>query len=338
MTNSIKTTMLLAGMGGLFMLIGGLLGGGPGVVIGFVIGLVMTGISYWKSEQLAIRSAKAQPVDPRTDARSTGRSWRSSPPRPTCRCRGSTSRPSPSPTPSPPAATPQHAAVCITQGLVQYLSWDEIRGVLAHELAHIRNRDILIGSVAAAVAMGINFVGEHRPVRDDVRGWPRRRSPQSRGDARAMPSWRRSRPGSCRWRSPGPASTRPTAAPPASSATASRWPAPSRSLGTMSGRIPSHVRPEQASAYIANPLAGQKTSFAGWFSTHPPMEARIAKFATEAGADASLRRGNEPFAASWIRAADAQLGFRFERKLNLSNRVEVGAADAALLLVCRPSK
>lgn len=275
MTNSIKTTMLLAGMGGLFMLIGGLLGGGPGVVIGFAIGLVMTGISYWKSDQLAIRSAKAQPVTreqlPQYWAIMEELTAKADMPMP-----GLYISPEPQPNAFATGRNPSNAAVCITQGLVQYLSWDEIRGVLAHELAHIRNRDILIGSVAAAVAMGINFAVNIAQFgmmfgggRDDDRPNPLVMiaamilAPIAAGLLQMSISRTRE------FKADRSAARLIGDGEPLARAL--------EKLGAMSGRIPSHVRPEQASAYIANPLAGQKTGFSGLFSTHPPMEARIAK-------------------------------------------------------------
>ena len=65
--------------------------------------------------------------------------------------------PAPPPTAFATGRNPAHAAGCITEGLIQHLPWDQIRGVLAHEMAHIKNRDILIGSVAAAIAMAISI-------------------------------------------------------------------------------------------------------------------------------------------------------------------------------------
>ena len=107
---------------------------------------------------------------------------------------------------------PDHAAVAVTQGILRILDWDELRGVLAHEISHVGNRDILIGSVAAAIAMGITLVASILQFAAILRRRRRRRRRATRiallahGDPRPA-----SPPACCRWRSAAAASSRPTA-------------------------------------------------------------------------------------------------------------------------------
>ncbi|NLA37011.1 MAG: M48 family metalloprotease, partial [Actinobacteria bacterium] len=157
MLNNVKTAALLAAMGGIIMAIGGIVGrGSGGVLVGLVIGLVMVGGSYWFSDKIAIASARAQEVQehqfPQYFATVRDLSQRAQIPMPRLYV-----APNPQPNAFATGRNPSNAAVCINEGLTHYLTWDEISGVLAHELAHVRNRDILTSSVAAAIAMGITF-------------------------------------------------------------------------------------------------------------------------------------------------------------------------------------
>ena len=154
--NSAKTAVLLAALGGVMVGIGSMFGRG-GALIGLVLGLGVVGFSYWGSAKLAIRSARAVPADesqfPRYFAIMRELTAKANMPMPALFI-----SPEAQPNAFATGRNPRHAAVAITVGLTQVCSWDEIRGVLAHELAHVRNRDILIGSVAAAVAMAISFI------------------------------------------------------------------------------------------------------------------------------------------------------------------------------------
>lgn len=156
-SNGMKTAMLLAGLGALFMVIGAAFGGTGGLVVGLVIGLCFCGGTYWFSDRLAIASARAQPVtpeqDPQLHAVVAGLAARAGIPVPRVFV-----SPEPQPNAFATGRSPQHAVVCVTQGLRELLPADELEGVLAHEMAHVKHRDILIGSVAAAVAMGITFL------------------------------------------------------------------------------------------------------------------------------------------------------------------------------------
>lgn len=157
--NGIKTAFLLALMAAVIMLIGAWLGGTQGLVIAFVIALGMNAFSYWNSGSLAIRAMKAGPV---TEAEQPtmyrivqNLAMQQGEPMPQLYV---------SPTMAPNAfatgRNPKNAKVCCTEGILQLLDERELRGVLAHELAHVYNRDILIASVAATMASVIMFVAQ----------------------------------------------------------------------------------------------------------------------------------------------------------------------------------
>jgi heat shock protein HtpX len=155
--NMLKTAVLLAGLGGLLMLIGGFLFQGKGVVIGLALGLVIVGASYWKSDTLAIKAARAVPVTeqemPQYYAIVRELTEKAGMPMPKLYV-----TPDEQPNAFATGRNPDHAAVAVTRGILRILDWDELRGVLAHEISHVGNRDILIGSVAAAIALGITFI------------------------------------------------------------------------------------------------------------------------------------------------------------------------------------
>jgi heat shock protein HtpX len=155
--NTFKTAVLLTILGGLFIGVGGAIYGGAGAAIGLVVGIAFVGVSYWKSDALAIRAAGAVPVSeaqmPEYYRVVRELTQRAGLPMPRLYV-----SPAMQPNAFATGRNPSHAAVCVTQGILQVLDWDEMAGVLAHELSHVKNRDILIGSVAAAVALGITFI------------------------------------------------------------------------------------------------------------------------------------------------------------------------------------
>jgi len=159
--NSMKTAVLLAGLGGLIVGIASLLGGGSSsaVMFGLVIALVMVGGSYWFSDKLALKSAKAQIVTeadtPEFYRMVASLAQRANMPMPRVAI-----SPSEQPNAFATGRGPRNAVVCATQGLLRAMPADEIEGVMAHELMHVRNRDILIGSVAAAIATAISAIAQ----------------------------------------------------------------------------------------------------------------------------------------------------------------------------------
>lgn len=269
--NTIKTYVLLAALGGFLVLIGGALGGSGGASIGLFLGLAMCGGSYWFSDKLAIKASGAQPVTeaemPQYYAIVRELAQKANMPMPKLYV-----SPDMQPNAFATGRNPQHAAVAVTQGILQVLDWDELKGVLAHEISHVGNRDILIGSVAAAIATGIMFISrfamffggddEDRPnpivllammILAPMAGMLLQmaitRSREYEADRTGA-----------RLLGDGEPLARALA-----------------KIEAAAQRVPMDVSPQQATLYIVNPLTGRQMQFASLFRTHPPTEDRIAR-------------------------------------------------------------
>jgi len=156
MPNGLKTALLLGLLSGMLLLIGDLLGGQNGIVIAFIFAAVMNLGSYWFSDKIVLRMYRAQQVGPEHPLyRLTERlAQRGGLPMPKVYI-----IPDPSPNAFATGRNPDHAAVAATEGILRILTPEELEGVMAHELAHVKNRDILISTIAATFAGAISMIG-----------------------------------------------------------------------------------------------------------------------------------------------------------------------------------
>src|SRR5512137_19719 len=152
--NSLKTAVLLGLLTGLLVLIGGYLGGKNGMFIAFIFAMGMNFFSYWFSDKIVLRMYQAQEVTPQ-QASELHRmvqdlAMKAGLPMPRVYI-----VPGDTPNAFATGRNENHAVVAVTEGILRILGRDELEGVLAHELTHIRNRDILVGSIAATLAGAI---------------------------------------------------------------------------------------------------------------------------------------------------------------------------------------
>jgi heat shock protein HtpX len=154
---AIRTTLLLATLTGLFVVIGALIGGPETALLFLFFGALINFFAYWFSDKIALKMSRAQPVSeqeaPRLYQMMRELTTRAGLPMPKLYV-----IPQEQPNAFATGRSPNRSAVAVTQGILKLLSEDELRGVLAHELGHVRNRDILIQSVVATIAGAITYI------------------------------------------------------------------------------------------------------------------------------------------------------------------------------------
>jgi heat shock protein HtpX len=274
MGNRVKTALLLSALTILFVLLGRAIGGTGGMLIAFGVAMAMNAGAYWFSDRIVLAMARAQPITPeeapelyRMVARLCERARLPLPALYVIQ--------DATPNAFATGRDPHHSAVAVNAGLLQMLGREEVEGVIAHELAHIRNRDTLISTVAATIAGAISMLAQFAlffgggsddgeeggganplflllmvivaPIAAMILQFAISRNREFLAD-----------------RTGAEFSGRPLGLASAL-----------RKLEMAAEMHPMAVRPATAPLYIVNPLRGQ--SFANLFSTHPPTEERIAR-------------------------------------------------------------
>jgi heat shock protein HtpX len=291
MSNRIKTTLLLAVMTAFILWIGRLIGGNQGMLIALILAAGMNFLSYWYSDKLVLRMYRAREATsqetPELYEMVVHLTRQAGLPMPRLYV-----IPQEAPNAFATGRNPKNAAVAVTQGLLSTMNREEIKGVVAHELAHVKNRDILIGSIAATMAGaimmlatmarwsaifgggmsgnddegGLGFIGLIvmsilAPMAAMIIQMAISRSREYLADATGA---------TMAGRPEGLASAL-------------------EKLGAYAGRIPLDAKPATAHMFIVNPLSGRKLM--NLFSTHPPLEDRIARLRGNLRSGRSARKG-----------------------------------------------
>jgi heat shock protein HtpX len=277
MSNSIKTVLLLGLMTGLILAIGDLFGGPQGMAIALVFSLVINFASYWFSDKIVLAMYRAREVTeaeaPELYSTVHNVALRAGIPMPRVY-----SIPSETPNAFATGRNPEHAVVAVTEGILRLMSREELEGVLAHEISHVKNRDILISSVAAALAGVVMMLAHMARWAAFFGGVGGRDRDDEGGGIIGLVLTAILAPIAAMLIQMAISRSREYQADASGAKTIGNPLGLASALAKLSRAnevAPMDARPETAHLFIVNPLSGR--SLASLFSTHPPIEERIAR-------------------------------------------------------------
>jgi len=275
--NTIKTGLLLGALTGLLMLIGGFFGGQQGVVIAFIFAMVLNFGSYWFSDKLVLSMYHARPVSeseaPELYALVKMLALKASLPMPRVYI-----IPGDTPNAFATGRDEHHAVVAVTEGILRILSREELEGVISHELTHIKQRDILIGSIAATLAGAIVMLANMAQWAAMFGGASRDDEEGGGGGIVGLIVMAIIAPIAATIIQMAISRSREYLADAGGAKISGKPYALANALGKLSRAsqaIPMQANPSSAHMFIVNPLTGR--SLMNLFSTHPPVEERIAR-------------------------------------------------------------
>ena len=271
----VKTAILLAGLIGLFISVGHLVGGQQGMLLGFGAGLVLALISYFGCDRMVLMQTGAREVTAEEAPRLAGivkkLCDRAGLPMPRLAV-----MPQDQPNAFATGRNPEHAVVCVTEGILEAMDDDELEGVLAHELGHVKNRDILIMTMVSVFAGAISLLAMFAQF-SAYSGGRRGRDGEDRGNPLAMLLVALTAPLVAGLVQAMISRTREFAADRQGAELAGSpdgLASALMKLGSLTQRLPWQGRAEAtAHLFIANPFG----ALSGLFATHPPIEERVAR-------------------------------------------------------------
>jgi heat shock protein HtpX len=276
MSNVFKTGLLLAVLTALLVLIGGAVGGQQGMIIAFFLAVAMNFFSYWFSDKVVLAMYQAQPVDeasaPRLYSMVRRLVTRAGLPMPRVYL-----IPTDTPNAFATGRDPAHAVIAVTEGLMRILDEDELEGVLAHELAHVKNRDMLISTIAATLAGAITYLAHMAQWAAMFGGRGHSEDDEGTNPIAAIVMAILA-PIAAMLIQMAVSRSREYQADATGARIAGKTWGLSKALEKLQMAqqvIPMHANPATAHLFIVNPLSGR--SFATLFSTHPPLEERIER-------------------------------------------------------------
>jgi len=276
MSNNFKTVILLTALTVLIVFLGDLFGGRQGMVIAFGLALAMNFVSYWFSDRIVLAMYRAREIGPGEEPGLREMvgflAQRAGLPRPRLFI-----IPSDSPNAFATGRNPEHAVLAVTEGLLRLMGKEELAGVLSHELAHVKNRDILISTIAATLA-GAVMILANMARWSAFFGFGGGNDERNGNNMIALLVTAIVAPIAALIIQMAVSRSREYQADATGAHIAGQGGGLARALallGQASGRLPMEASPATAHMFIVNPLTGRR--LATLFSTHPPLEERIAR-------------------------------------------------------------